>query len=877
VRRFRLAVVAAVFAFLLAQVGTGSALTASELFVSEYIEGSSNNKALEIFNGTGADVNLAADGYDVQMFFNGSTTAGLTIGLTGTVADGDVYVVAQAAAGSAILAQADQTSGAGWFNGDDAVVLRKGGTVIDAIGQVGLDPGAEWGTGLTSTADNTLRRKATITAGDTNGSDAFDPSVEWDGFATDTFGALGCHPDAPCPEPPPPPSGCDVATTHELAQVQGAGAATPLANQDVRVEGVVTGDFQGAGELGGFFLQDDTPDADAATSDGLFAFSSTAVAVGDRVRVSGRAIEFNGLTELSPVTAVDVCGTGTIAAQSYDLPRPVGVTFEPVEGVLLTFPEALTATEHFQLGRFGEVTVSSDGRLFQPTERNEPGAAAVAAADEAARRRLLIDDGSNVQNPATIPFLAPDVLRIGDTATGITGVLSFGFSLYRLEPTAGITFSRTNPRPGGREDVGGDIQVASFNTLNYFTTLGSENPNARGADTAEEFARQQAKEVAAITGLDADVIGLMEVENNGGTAIGSLADALNAATAPGTYAAITEPVLNAPNEFGGQFGTDAIKVALLYRPASVVPVGAAQSSANAIFDRPPLIQTFERVGGSERFTAVVNHFKSKNCSDATGLDLDQGDGQSCFNARRVAQATALAGVLDTLDVPNPLIVGDLNAYSREDPIDTLEAAGYTGLSETYVPDDDRYSFVFDGFSGELDHALASASLLDNVTGATIWHVNADEPLILDYNTEFNPPALYQPDAFRSSDHDPLILGLDLCETTPPTLSVTVSPSTLRPPNHKYRTVRVTFTAADNSGLAPDVTLVSVTSNEPDDAPGGADGNTTNDIVITDQTTFELRAERSENGNGRVYTITYRATDACGNATTKSATVTVPVA
>jgi hypothetical protein len=282
------------------------------------------------------------------------------------------------------------------------------------------------------------------------------------------------------------------------------------------------------------------------------------------------------------------------------------------------------------------------------------------------------------------------------------------------------------------------------------------------------------------------------------------------------------------------------------------------------------------VGGSERFTAVVNHFKSKSCGGATGLDLDQGDGQSCFNARRVAQAGALANVLDTLDVPNPLVVGDLNAYSREDPVDTLEAAGFTGLSENYIPDDERYSFVFDGFSGELDHALASASLLDNVTGATIWHVNADEPLILDYNTEFNPPALYQPNAFRSSDHDPLILGLDLCETTPPTLSVTVSPSTLRPPNHRYRTVRATVTAADNSGLAPQVTLVSVTSNEPDNAPGGADGNTTNDIVITDQTTFQLRAERSENGSGRVYTITYRATDACNNETTRSATVTVPV-
>jgi hypothetical protein len=159
----------------------------------------------------------------------------------------------------------------------------------------------------------------------------------------------------------------------------------------------------------------------------------------------------------------------------------------------------------------------------------------------------------------------------------------------------------------------------------------------------------------------------------------------------------------------------------------------------------------------------VNHFKSKSCGDATGADLDQGDGQSCFNARRTAQATALASVLDTLDAPNPLVIGDLNSYSNEDPIDTLEDAGFTGLTELYVPDANRYSFVFDGNAGELDHAMAGADLLDNVTGATIWHINADEPAILDYNTEFNPPTLYQPDAYRSSDHDPLLVGLQLAE------------------------------------------------------------------------------------------------------------------
>ena len=196
-RRFAVAASIAGFVVPVGLAPPSHAVAAADLFFSEYIEGSSNNKALEIFNGTGTPVNLAAGSYNVQMFFNGSASAGLTINLTGTVATGDVYVVAQASAVAAILAQADQTSSAGWFNGDDAVVLRKGTTVLDVIGQIGFDPGTEWGTGLTSTADNTLVRKPTVCAGDLNGADVFDPSVEWVGFAIDTFSSLGSHPD-PC-------------------------------------------------------------------------------------------------------------------------------------------------------------------------------------------------------------------------------------------------------------------------------------------------------------------------------------------------------------------------------------------------------------------------------------------------------------------------------------------------------------------------------------------------------------------------------------------------------------------------------------------------------------------------------------------------------
>ncbi len=169
------------------------AAAASGLFFSEYIEGTSNNRALEIYNGTGAPVSLDGASYNIQMFFNGATSPGRTEFLSGTVADGDVFVIALATANASILAQADQLSTATWYNGNDALVLRRGTVVLDVIGQVGVNPGTEWGTDLTSTADNTLRRKASVCTGDTNASDAFDPSVEWDGFATDDSANLGSH------------------------------------------------------------------------------------------------------------------------------------------------------------------------------------------------------------------------------------------------------------------------------------------------------------------------------------------------------------------------------------------------------------------------------------------------------------------------------------------------------------------------------------------------------------------------------------------------------------------------------------------------------------------------------------------------------------
>ena len=283
----RRSLVLAVVLLVCGLVGPSVASAASsDLFFSEYVEGTSNNKALEIFNGTGAPVNLGTDGYNVQMFFNGSPTAGLTINLTGTVANADVFVLAQASASAPILAVADQTSSASWFNGDDAVVLRKGTTVLDVIGQVGVDPGTEWGTGLTSTADNTLRRKPAITDGDPNGSDAFDPATDWDGFATDTFGGLGSH------------NGVVVTCPTSLSVLQGTtGTATVSATDpDGTVTSLTLGSVSPAPAAGSISLIGVTP----ASGNGGTASGTLDVA---GVPVGSYAVEIDAANDdVSPQT-----------------------------------------------------------------------------------------------------------------------------------------------------------------------------------------------------------------------------------------------------------------------------------------------------------------------------------------------------------------------------------------------------------------------------------------------------------------------------------------------------------------------------------------------------------------------------------------------
>ncbi|MBV9791170.1 MAG: ExeM/NucH family extracellular endonuclease, partial [Chloroflexi bacterium] len=461
------------------------------------------------------------------------------------------------------------------------------------------------------------------------------------------------------------------------------------------------------------------------------------------------------------------------------LPETTNGELERYEGMLITIPETLTVDQNFFQGRYGQVTLSSGGRLYNPTNIYDAGSPqAIALADENARRLIVLDDAKSIQNPSPIPYIGADnTLRAGDTTPGLTGVLDFGpinsdtnIRDYRVQPTITPTFARTNPRTTQPPSVGGKLKVASFNVLNYFTTIdqagascfpGGTRSDCRGADSAAEFTRQRDKILAALVAIDADVVGLIEIENNGATAVNNLVSGLNAATAPGTYAAVPDP---API---GQPGDDAIKVALIYKPGKLTRVGNSASSNDSIFDRPPAAQTFQEISSGEKFTVIVNHFKSKGSCPSSPSDpnADQGDGQGCWNAKRVEQAEALLGFIndriEAVDDTDVLVIGDLNAYGEEDPINTLTAGGLVNQVALRVPLAERYSYVFDGAAGYLDHGLSTQSASSQVSGVTYWHINADEPSVIDYNTEFKPQDLYAPNPYRSSDHDPVIIGLNL--------------------------------------------------------------------------------------------------------------------
>ncbi len=886
--------------------GSSTAATAAnDLFISEYIEGSSFNKAIEIYNGSGADVDLAP--YVLSQFTNGATTASINLDLTGNLAAGDVYVIAHSSADPAILTQADLTTGAGLFNGDDALVLSKSGVTVDSFGQVGVDPGTEWVGGA---ANDTLRRLPSICAGDANGFDAFDASVEWARFPTDTFDGLGAH-TATCTGGGTgggDTGGGGTDTITPIHDVEGSGTTSPLTGQVVTIQGVVVGDYEGPSPaLRGFYVQqaDATVDADPATSEGIFVFNGAfdSVALGDVVEVTGTVGEYQGQTQIASLTALAVTATGaTVTPATVALPFASATAAEAYEGMLVSFPQPLSVTEYFKQGRSGEVVLSSGGKLQQPTAVAAPGAAALAVQAANDLNRITIDDATNTQNADPIfaeggnPLSASNPLRGGDTVTGLVGVMTYTWGGYSSSPNAfrvrpvgdlsdtglvagGVVpfFAATNPRPTAPDTVGGSLKVASFNVLNYFQTLdngaaicgpvGNEQ-QCRGAQNAVEFDRQRAKLIAALQSLDADVIGLMELENTPGVdPATNLAAGLNAAQGITGWESIDTGVL----------GTDVIRVGIVFRGDKVRPSEAftvMDSSVDPRFDdnlnRPSLAQTFVQMNGSEHVTLVVNHLKSKgSCPGDGSANDDHGDGAGCWNEARTEAAHALVDWIKTGNAgngdPDVVLMGDMNSYAMEDPIQVFASAGYTDLSHG------GYSYVFDGQWGYLDYALASSSLLPQVTGVTEFHINSDEAPLLDYNTNFKSPAqvanLYAPDMYRTSDHDPVLLGMDLDSG----VSWAVNPSTVSGLEHSLVDVDVTATGPDSSPWT--VTIINAFSTQADDGMGV--GDLPGDAAIVDGDTARFRVE-SYGADSRLYMMYLQAVGPNGERVFQSLEVPVDV-
>ncbi|WP_162824639.1 ExeM/NucH family extracellular endonuclease [Saccharospirillum mangrovi] len=752
----------------------------ADLIFSEYIEGSSNNKALELTNTGASAVDLSE--YRIELYSNGNLNVQSGLNLSGTLAASDDYVIANSNAVSAILDVADITSAVTNFNGNDALVLKHNGVVVDRIGQVG---NADYYGG-----EVTLVRKAGITQGDPQYDTAFDPAEQWDSYPQNTFAYLGDAGTDNGDGGDPTLAQCGDAMTL-ISAIQGSGSSSPLIGQSVAIEAIVVAELQGSNEMSGFFVQEENADADgdASTSEGLFIYASTPmVSVGDKVVVNGQVDEYFGLTQLNQIAGIEICASGQTLPSAAGLSLPLAELndLEAVEGMRVSFNQILTVNEVYQLGRYGEFMIGN-GRRYIPTEVAAPGAPAIAVAEANALNALLVEDGISSQNPDPLIFPAPGLsaynsLRIGDTLPGLTGVLNYGFGAYKVIPTVTPTFLGTNPRTlEPTATVGANLRLASFNVLNYFNGdgLGGGFPTDRGAETPLELERQQAKLIAALEALDADVIGLMEIENDGfgaTSAIAQLTEALNATQIPGEEYDFVAPGVS-------QIGTDAIAVGLLYRPEVVSPVNMARilDSSNSPLDdegeplfiddlnRPALAQSFEHAASGDRFTVVVNHFKSKgngNCADFD--DCESSDLQGAYNGARTAAAQAmvawLAGNPTGVADADVLIMGDLNAYSMEDPVQTLADGGYHSLKAN-----GEYSYVFDGASGNLDHALASASLAAKVLDVQDWHINTDEPLALDYNTNFKSAgqieSFYAPTPYRSSDHDPVVI--DLAMNAPP--------------------------------------------------------------------------------------------------------------
>ena len=567
-----------------------------------------------------------------------------------------------------------------------------------------------------------------------------------------------------------------------IGSIQGAGAAAR--GGTYTVEAIVTAVYADL-KPAGFYIQDDKAAADGnpATSDALFVVQPDPnVRVGDKVRVTGVVHEDDTAPSFGQAVLTEPAFTVISSGNALpDFVRIINSEFsadraERYEGMRVQFASPLTVTDNYSLKQRGELTVSAEGLTYQATQFIDPNdspatgtnssgttnLAAVTAYQAANdRRSLVLDDGSSATNPTPTPYLDARfrTVRVGSTLSNMGGILGYGYGHWRLQPLAGaeapvisVVRPLTPPAFGPL-----DLKLASFNVLNYFNGDGAGGgfPTPRGAKTAVAFARQRAKIILALAGMNADIVGLTEIENDGNgstAAIQDLVDGLNKALGAGTYIFVNDG--NADRQTNN---TDLIHCAIIYKPAVVAPLGPPLvATVPGVFERPPLAQVFvtRRKERPDTLGFVMNHFKSK--SSGSGADADQNDGQGGSNARRKAQARALVEFITKTVMPagatRIVSAGDYNANYEEDPLDILRAAGLVPATPPTSA-----SYVFKGLTGSLDHAVVTPNLVGFVD-VRKWHINSAEPPVLEYDQAGEATDIASP--FRSSDHDPVLIGVN---------------------------------------------------------------------------------------------------------------------
>ncbi|QDE34103.1 ExeM/NucH family extracellular endonuclease [Microbacterium foliorum] len=769
---------------------SGTGVVINEAYLSGGSAGAAfTNKFVELYNPTAAPVTL--DGLSLQYRSATGTAASNGVApLTGVIPAGGHYLVQAGSNGA---------NGAALPTADAVSTLNPSGTngtlaLVEGTAAITLTPGSV--TGVDGVIDvlgygtsNTFETAAaTPPAGNTDvkslnrtgGKDTDDNKADFSLSPTITPQNAGTVPD-PDPDPEPEPEPTEVS----IAEVQGTTDVSPLNGQTVTVEGVVTADYR-TGGYKGIVIQTEgsggSNDATPGASDGVFVFLNAlapTLAIGDLVSITGSVSEYFGQTQLNPASlnGISVVQAGVGVPEVTPLPdAAVGVDREQYENMYVAPAGTYRLASSHQLFNFGTLWLNAGADLnVKSTETTRPGAEASAIAAANRANRILLDDGWSIQvsnsgHPNDQPYFTKDlIVRNGDTVDFSDSgyVLQYGFDDWRLQPVVPIDstssaelkvgFEATNPRADSAPAVGGDVQVASFNVFNYFTTLKSENSNARGAANAAQFEIQKSKIVAAINGLDAEIVSLMEIENSiklGGTldeALADLVDGLNDALGSEEW-----DYVRTPDELNDSATTDFITNAIIYKKDAVGTVGESLTVTDETVwnnAREPIAQAFDIDG--RVVTVVANHFKSKSAPEGGGTE--PADGQGFFNADRVKQANSLKSFTEEIEEvtgsSDILLIGDFNAYAKEDPIEVFTSEGWSDVAGEKAPG--QHTYTFDGELGSLDHVLASPSLAESITGAGVWSINSPEWSDRGYAfgaTEAGTP-------FRSSDHDPIVVGV----------------------------------------------------------------------------------------------------------------------